>query len=488
MSTPAIVLMTDPSRCNLGDVQYLMQALLEMQKMGEYAAPQAFCDHPAAARDFVDVYADAYPRLVLEDDAIPTPDHLQSLVTNGQIGALEQAPELTPAGLPRPEQNGTGSFPIVVLTLGSPQVLLDALQQAPTMRESVRLIDIVPDSDPTPVPIADAVAVRGLDGESWQHDGSAVQQPELEQIEAASSTDFKAVALHDEQMSLDVVETAAAPHAAPALPEPDAHQPATIAPVMPMPAAPAAPPTPMATLEPALPETAVAAPAEPAPEAQSQTAPTWPTTPLPLEPTMPAAEPEAPAPDGVADIGDDAPDRPQSADQNGGPKGNAGGKDKPGDKGHGAADHDADDGDDGFGAGHHGEQAGKGQAPAHARAAADHDVRYPPVGSLLASADVVYPEHDRGGAHGMLRELAAVLLDDGIIDHGLLDADATADAPAPHHDPGFQVVAQRDAILTVHGDRDAAAVIDDFHGGFDQDGHDALVDSAGTLPQHDADL
>ena len=88
MSNPAIVLMTDPSRCSLGDVHHLVQALLEMQQMGQHAIPQAFCDHPEAAGDFVDAYTNAYPQLVLEDRGIPTPDHLHSLINNGQIGPI----------------------------------------------------------------------------------------------------------------------------------------------------------------------------------------------------------------------------------------------------------------------------------------------------------------------------------------------------------------------------------------------------------------
>ena len=91
MSNPAIVLMTDPSRCSLGDVHHLVQALLEMQQMGQHAIPQAFCDHPEAAGDFVDAYTNAYPQLVLEDRGIPTPDHLHSLISNGQIGPIGSA-------------------------------------------------------------------------------------------------------------------------------------------------------------------------------------------------------------------------------------------------------------------------------------------------------------------------------------------------------------------------------------------------------------
>jgi hypothetical protein len=213
MTTPAIVLMTDPSRCNLGDVHYLVQALLEMQQMGEHVIPQAFCDHPAAARDFIEAYVQAYPRLVLEDRAIPTPDHLQSLITNGQIGPLGRPPGLAPLEeAHRPaEQNGANGIPIVVLTLGGSQALLDALQQTPTMRESIRLIDIVPDADPPSMTIADVVATRGADGESWADEGAGAQRPALDEMAGASTTEVTSLALHHDPMNLNVVEAAAAP-------------------------------------------------------------------------------------------------------------------------------------------------------------------------------------------------------------------------------------------------------------------------------------
>ncbi len=197
MSNPAIVLMTDPSRCSLGDAHYLLQALLEMRQMGGQAMPQAFCDHPAAARDFIAAYAHAYPQLVLQGQEVPTPDHLNSLIATGQIGALARPPEsgLNPVlGATRPaEQNG---IPIVVLTLGTSQVLMDALQQSPGMKDSIRLIDIVPDgADSSPLSIADAVAIRGLEGDPWEHDGSAAEQAELDDIAGTEAGDPASLAI-----------------------------------------------------------------------------------------------------------------------------------------------------------------------------------------------------------------------------------------------------------------------------------------------------
>jgi hypothetical protein len=290
-------------------------------------------------------------------------------------------------------------------------------------------------------------------------------------------------------MNLDVVETAAAPHAALAMPDQDAeHGPVANAAPIPTPPAPPPPPAPVTTVEPSLPDTAPAVAAtEPASEAQSQTATPWPTTPLPIEAILPSPEPEAQAPDDTGSTGDDEVEQPsaEAPESGDGPKGHGGGKGKPGDKGHAVADH----ADDRNGADDDGEVAAKGHASPHAARSAsdDRDVSYPPVGSLLASADVLYPEHDRGATQGALRELAAVLLDDGIIDHGLLDADAASDAPPAHQDRGIPAPAHQEPIPTVHEGNDVA-MIGDFHGGFDQDGDDALVDSSGTLPPHNADL
>jgi hypothetical protein len=210
MSNPAIVLMTDQSRCSLGDVHHLVQALLEMQQMGAHATPQAFCDHPAAAKDFLAAYVHAYPQLVLQDHGIPTPDHLQSLITTGQVGPFLRPLDAAHGALSRSfEPGGPGGFPIVVLTLGNSQALIDALQQSSVMKESFRVIDIVPDgADALPVSIADAVAMRGLDGElGGEHEGRDGGRPELDEVAGAATADPASVTLRDGGMSLDVVET-----------------------------------------------------------------------------------------------------------------------------------------------------------------------------------------------------------------------------------------------------------------------------------------
>jgi hypothetical protein len=486
MSNPAIVLMTDPSRCSLGDVHHLVQALVEIQQMGEHAMPQAFCDHPAAAKEFIDAYANAYPQLVLEDREIPTPGHLHSLITNGQIGPLGRLPELTPPDeLQRPiEQNGANAFPIVVLTLGNSQLLFDALQQSPTMRESIRLIEVGEERpDALSVSIADAVAVRGLDGDPWAHDRSDTELPVLDDVAGATKTDVASVALQDDQMDLDVVETADISSS-----DPSAYQhEVEPEPVRVEPPATAAQPAPLAGAEPAAAPTlagdglAGATAVEPALETAPPVVATWSTDTEPItEPLEPVIEPEAQAPDDTANEGED--DTASEGDGQDPPPatGSAGEDDAPED--------DAPENDDGLEdedvpekkPAKHGDAA---EAPGRGARDQDDDVAYPPVGSLIAGADVLYPALDDDSAQGALHELAAVLLDDGFI-----DADLAAELLGAYRNDGPLVSARQEAIETVRSSDDNVITLDDFQAAYEQESEDALADAGGVRPLHDSDL
>jgi hypothetical protein len=471
MSSPAIVLMTDPSRCSLGDVHHLVQALLEIQQMGEHAMPQAFCDHPAAARDFIDAYANAYPQLVLEDREIPTPGHLHSLITTGQVGPLGRPPELAPPDdVQRPaEQNGTNAFPIVVLTLGNSQMLLDALQQSPTMRESIRLIEVGEERpDALSVSIADAVAIRGLDGEPWEHDRSGMELPVLDDIAGDSKTDLPSVALHDDQMNLDVVETAEVSSSEPSDYQHDVEpQPGPVAPpatpVQPAPVAVAEP-----AAEPALPGDSLAGPTvEAVLETTPQAATAWPSD---TELVEPIAEPQAQAPDDTASAGDGQDPQPST--------GSAGedvdpGEDDPAEDGGVPEDHDAPE--------KKAERKADAAEEATRSALDQDDVYYPPVGSLIAGADVLYPALDQESAPGALHELVAVLLDDGF-----LDADLAAELLAADQDAGPLVSAHQESIVAVRA-TDNVVTLEDFHPAYEQESDDQLAD-AGARPLHDSDL
>jgi hypothetical protein len=65
MSNRAVVILTEPERCELTEPDMLMQAILEIQQLNKsgIAASQTFCDHPADAIKFIEAYAKAYPEL-----------------------------------------------------------------------------------------------------------------------------------------------------------------------------------------------------------------------------------------------------------------------------------------------------------------------------------------------------------------------------------------------------------------------------------------
>jgi hypothetical protein len=469
MSNPAIVLMTDPSRCSLGDVHHLVQALLEMQQMGQHAIPQAFCDHPEAAGDFVDAYAHAYPQLVLEDREIPTPDHLHSLISSGQVGALGRAPELAPFDDLRPpaEQNGANGPPIVMLTLGSSQVLLDALQQAPAIRESIRLIDVGQErADTLSATIADAVAIRGLDGEPSQHARSDMDRVELDDIAGAAKVGLTGLALHDDQMSLDVVETAEVSSRESSYDQggeqqPDAFEPPAVP--QPAPVAAAIPPAPL------LPDASLAGTTASEPASEPVSPPASQPVAARSTDTVPV-EPEAQAPVDVVDEGEGIGQSPEAQ-----PPDEAPGKEpgKVADKGKNIDKGQGKDIDKGVDAADDAAKVARDQ---------DDDVQYPPVGTLIAGADVFYPALDQDGGHGALRELLSVLLDDGIF-----DAEQASDFIEAQRGEGLPVPARQEAI-SAHRSDDKAATFEDAYGAGEQDHDDQLDDSHVVRPLHDSDL
>ena len=412
MSSP-IVLMTDPSRCNLGDVQHLVQALLEMQQMGQHAIPQAFCDHPESARDFLDAYASAYPQLVLEDRGIPTPDHLHALISTGQVGGIGPPNELSLFTDPQSpgESSAAKSLPIVMLTLGSSQALLDAIQQAPSIRESIRLIDVQDHMETSTASIADAV--RALDEGRGTARGRAASAPSSTTSPARRRAISQAWrCMRTSEPRLVDVALGGRRNAPEAMQETETV--ATIVPpVRPVPivtderaeaAAPAAGP-------------AATAPTEPAVEpASPPVAAVRPTEPEALAPeTAPQEEEstseEAPAEEGAgAGDGTGAEDGPGSKPGEGAQHGvgekpdkeidkEAGGKtDKADGKAEAAKDDkqaaatlsvDEEQGDE------TGADDAAGRIGRDAQEA-DDDVIYPPVGTLVASADVLYPAVDQG--------------------------------------------------------------------------------------------
>jgi hypothetical protein len=469
VSNPAIVLLTDPAQCGLGDVHNLVEALLEIQQMGEHATPQAFCDHPAAAREFMTAYADAYPKLVLESQAIPTPDHLQSLITNGQIGPLAQPQDmasLDEAWRP-PEQNGLNAFPLVVLTLGQPQALLDVLEQNQLIKKSISLIDIAPEapSDSMSLSIAEAVATRGRGVEgSWDDAGVSGGRPELDEVARAARPEASDPMLRDDQMSLDTVEPVSPPSVAPPIyydqVERQSEAPPASPPGQPEQAEQHAEPTrPQES-----PETKPAAELTEAP-AQAPVDASW------ADSSPPAPEetvPDEVVADGAGSDGAVADDADDDATDDDG------------------EDLDDDDDEPKAPSGDGKEQAAEDdQAPlaaGHAPSARDDDVHYAPVGTLIADDDVPYPAADDADAPATLWELAAAISDEGI-----LDTDVASDMLSFSDEDGApSSTALRPGAP--HGSRHEPDTLEELYDSADADSDDAGSDSDMSRPMHDSDL
>jgi hypothetical protein len=178
MSNPAVVILTDPAGCQLADAETLMQALLQVQQLNEAGVPasQAFCDHPAAAMEFIEAYSKAYPALQLETAELPLPQHLYSMVTDGRLSPLP--PNFT-AEAAKLEQGGQHS-PLYVLSLGAPEALMQALQHNNLAKSSIRVLEVAPIEQvrAEPVSVAEAVAAEPLARSSWLAESSSTLQPD----------------------------------------------------------------------------------------------------------------------------------------------------------------------------------------------------------------------------------------------------------------------------------------------------------------------
>lgn len=168
MTSPAVVILTDPARCQLGDADVLLKALLQVQQLGSAGVPasQAFCDHPAAAREFVDAYSKAYPELQQQSSDLPLPEHLYSMVADGRFGPLPA----TNAGDPSKPGESAQSYPLYVLSLGAPESLMQAIQHNSLANSSIRVLEIAPieHSRTESVTVAEAVAQEPAARSSWQ--------------------------------------------------------------------------------------------------------------------------------------------------------------------------------------------------------------------------------------------------------------------------------------------------------------------------------
>jgi hypothetical protein len=172
MSNPAVVILTDPAQCQLAEAETLVQALLQVQQLNKAGVPasQAFCDHPAAAMEFIDAYSKAYPALQLQTSDLPLPQQLYSMVADGRLSPLRPAEAVETAKL---EQSGQ-LYPLYVLSLGAPEALIQALQHNHLAKSGIRVLEIAPieQASAEPVSVAEAVAAAPLARSSWLPESS----------------------------------------------------------------------------------------------------------------------------------------------------------------------------------------------------------------------------------------------------------------------------------------------------------------------------
>ena len=173
MTRPSVVILTEPANCELADGQLLLQALVQAQELSAEGVPvsQAFCDNPAAAQSFIDAYASAYPELRLQSPDLPLPEQLYSMMVDGRLAPLPNL-DLAPDGT-RPD-SADKSHPLVVLSLGAPDALMEALPGNRFANGRMNVIEIAPrdQSQSASIPVAAAVGARAIAESSLSPDTS----------------------------------------------------------------------------------------------------------------------------------------------------------------------------------------------------------------------------------------------------------------------------------------------------------------------------
>jgi hypothetical protein len=176
MANPSVVILTEPANCELVDQQVLLQALLQTQHLSEEGVPvsQAFCDNPAAASEFIDAYAKAYPGLVPQSPNLPPPEQLYSMIVSGRLAPL---PGLTTAPNDTKLEDAAAVHSLLVLSLGKPDALMQALQSQRSAKSSVKVVEIAPDTEArtAPVSVAAAIASHTIGGTTSSADATSSQ-------------------------------------------------------------------------------------------------------------------------------------------------------------------------------------------------------------------------------------------------------------------------------------------------------------------------
>ena len=174
MTSPSVVILTEPANCDLADRQLLLRALLEAQELSREGVPifQAFCDNPAAAETFINAYATAYPILQLQSPDLPLPEQLYSMMVDGGLTPLRN---LEPSQDSTRLEGETKLHPLLVLSLGTPDAVMHALQGNRFMKSGINVVEIAPVEEPrsAAIPVAAAVAAHVAAGPSWTPDTSS---------------------------------------------------------------------------------------------------------------------------------------------------------------------------------------------------------------------------------------------------------------------------------------------------------------------------
>jgi hypothetical protein len=174
MTSPSVVILTEPANCELADGQLLLQALVEAQELSSEGVPvsQAFCDNPAAAQGFIDAYARAYPELQLQSPDLPLPEQLYSMMVDGRLAPL---PDLNLAPDGTKLESADKLSPLIVLSLGAPDGLMEGLRGNRSVNGTINVVEIAPvdQSQNTSVSVAAAGGIRAIADSSLSPDTSA---------------------------------------------------------------------------------------------------------------------------------------------------------------------------------------------------------------------------------------------------------------------------------------------------------------------------
>jgi hypothetical protein len=158
MASPSFMILTEPAKCELVGDQLLLQAVLQMQQLSKEGVPvsQAFCDNPASAAEFIDAYAKVYPELQLQSPGLPPPEQLFSMIMSGRLTprlGINLTPDATKL------DDAAALHPLVVLSLGKPNAIMQALQGHRSVKNSINVIEIPQETEGHSVAVSVAVAV-----------------------------------------------------------------------------------------------------------------------------------------------------------------------------------------------------------------------------------------------------------------------------------------------------------------------------------------